>query len=200
MKVRDYYLRTVCPRPAALLVLLAFLAGTAAWGALNVEKRQKYGDIVRAVAEKHGLDEDLLHSIIEAESGYDSSIVSSKGAVGLMQLIPETAAKYGVRNVFDPSENIEAGARYIKDLMSLYQNDLRSVLAAYNAGPDALKKHNGIPPFPETKRYIRKVLNLLDGQDSLGGQLYTYHDNQGRTLLTSDRFYSYMILRSGEKH
>jgi soluble lytic murein transglycosylase-like protein len=200
MKVRDCFLRSVCPKLAALLALLAFLAGTAAWGALNVEKRQKYGDIVRAVAEKHGLDEDLLHSIIEAESGYDPSIVSSKGAVGLMQLIPETAARYGVTNVFDPAENIEAGARYIKDLMSLYQNDLRSVLAAYNAGPDALKKHNGIPPFPETKRYIRKVLNLLDGQDSLGGQLYTYRDSQGRTLLTSDRFYSYMISRAGDKH
>jgi soluble lytic murein transglycosylase-like protein len=200
MKVRYLAWPPAFPRLAVFLVLMAFLAGTAAWGGLNADKRQKYGDIVRAVAEKHGLDEDLLHSIIEAESGYDPSIVSSKGAVGLMQLIPETAAKYGVQNVFDPAENIEAGARYIKDLMSLYQNDLRSVLAAYNAGPDALKKHNGIPPFPETKKYIRRVLNLYDGQGSAGGQLLTYRDSQGRMLLTNDRFYSYTIPRGDDKH
>jgi len=192
MKGRGSFLRMRSRRLAGMAALLAFLAGMPAWAAANAEKRQKYGDIVRTAAEKHGLDEDLLHSIIQAESGYDPSIVSAKGAVGLMQLIPATAAKYGAQNIFDPVENIEAGARYIKDLMALYSNDLRSVLAAYNAGPEALKKFKGIPPYPETKRYIRKVLNLLDGPPTLGSKLYSFRDSQGRVLLTNDRFYSYL--------
>ncbi len=182
-----------------MATLLAFLAGMPAWAGANSEKRQKYGDIVRTAAEKHGLDEDLLHSIIQAESGYDPSIVSAKGAVGLMQLIPATAAKYGAQNIFDPVENIEAGARYLKDLMALYSNDLRSVLAAYNAGPEALKKFKGIPPYPETKRYIRKVLNLLDGPPTLGSKLYSFRDSQGRVLLTNDRFYSYLASSESKK-
>ena len=199
MMVRGVSLRLRFKRLACLGTILAFLAGTAAWAAVNADKRQKYGDIVRTAAEKHGLDEGLLHSIIQAESGYDPSVVSPKGAVGLMQLIPETAAKYGAQNIFDPTDNIEAGARYLKDLMALYSNDLRSVLAAYNAGPDALKKHNGIPPYPETKRYIRKVLNLLDGPIAVGGKLYTFRDSQGRVLLTNDTFYNSLAPPSGKK-
>ncbi|HEX9901263.1 MAG TPA: lytic transglycosylase domain-containing protein [Acidobacteriota bacterium] len=199
MKARGVFLQLRFKRLAGLGTILAFLAGTAAWGGVNADKRQKYGDIVRTAAEKHGLDEDLLHSIIQAESGYDPSAVSSKGAVGLMQLIPETAAKYGAQNIFDPTDNIEAGAHYLKDLMALYPNDLRSVLAAYNAGPDALKKHNGIPPYPETKRYIRKVLNFLDGPIAAGGKLYTFRDSQGRVLLTSDRFFNSVGSPLGEK-
>ena len=177
-------------RLAGVPILLVVLAGTAAWAMGRAENRQKYEDIVRTAAAKHGLDEDLLHSIIQAESGYDSSVVSAKGAVGLMQLVPETAAKYGAQNIFDPADNIEAGARYLKDLMALYANDLRSVLAAYNAGPEALKKFNGIPPYPETKRYIRKVLNLLDGPPPLGSKLFALRDSQGRVLLTNDRFFT----------
>jgi soluble lytic murein transglycosylase-like protein len=200
MKDWLFFMRPALKRLVGGGMVLAFLAGMAAQAAVDTDKRHRYGDIVRTAAEKHGLDEDLIHSIIQAESGYDPSVVSPKGAVGLMQLIPETAAKYGAQNIFDPADNIDAGARYLKDLMALYPNDLRSVLAAYNAGPDAIKKHNGIPPYPETKRYIRKVLNLLEGPIPASGRLYTFRDSQGRVLLTSDRFYNALTPTSAKKH
>lgn len=171
---------------ALCLVLAAFLPSVAVGGT----GARKYNGYIRSAADRHGLDEKLIHSIIEAESNYNPSAVSSKGAVGLMQLIPETASRYGVADIFDPEQNIDAGVRYLKDLFSLYQSDLRSVLAAYNAGPEAVKKHNGIPPYPETERYVRKVLRLYNGLGGeTSGQVYAFRDDRGKVLLTSDRFY-----------
>lgn len=169
-------------------VLLFLASGLAGGSAADGVK--KYGSYVRDAAEKHGLDENLIHSIIQVESNYNPEAVSVKGASGLMQLIPETAAHYGVFDIFDPQQNIDAGARYLKELISLYRNNLRFVLAAYNAGPDAVKKHNGVPPFPETVGYVRKVLDLYRKRGGPpGGQLYSYRDGQGKVLLTSDKFY-----------
>ena len=177
-------------RRAAVFAALAFLAASLMSEASAEGGRQRYGVLVRDAAEKHGLDEKLIHSIIQVESGYNPAAVSSTGAVGLMQLIPETASRYGVMDIFDPQQNIDAGVRYLKDLFSLYRNDLRSVLAAYNAGPEAVKKHKGVPPFPETTRYIRKVLRLYKGLGgTTGGRLYSFRDSQGKMLLTSDQFY-----------
>lgn len=177
-------------RRMAVFAALAFLAAALMGEGSAEGGRKRYGAYVRDAAEKHGLDEKLIHSIIQVESGYDPAAVSAKGAVGLMQLIPETASRYGVLDVFDPQQNIEAGVRYLKDLFSLYRNDLRSVLAAYNAGPEAVKKHKGVPPFPETTRYVRKVLRLYKGLGgTAGGRLYSFRDSQGKVLLTSDQFY-----------
>jgi len=177
-------------RRTAVFAVLAFLAAALMVDGSAEGGRQRYGSYVRDAAEKHGLDEKLIHSIIQVESGYNPAAVSVKGAVGLMQLIPETASRYGVLDIFDPQQNIDAGVRYLKDLFSLYRNDLRSVLAAYNAGPDAVKKHKGVPPFPETLRYIRKVLSVYKGQGgAAGGRLYSFRDSQGKVLLTSDQFY-----------
>ena len=177
-------------RLAVLSVAAALAAAQALGASPGGGGSHKYGAYIRSAAEKHGLDENLIHSIIEAESNYNPGAVSVKGAVGLMQLIPETASRYGVDNAYDPQQNIDAGVRYLKDLFSQYSDNLRFVLAAYNAGPDAVKKHNGVPPFPETERYIRRVLTIYNRRGgTAAGRLYTFRDGQGKVLLTSDRFY-----------
>ncbi len=120
--------------------------------------------IIRQVAGRHGLDAELVRSIIRAESNFDPLAVSAKGAGGLMQLMPATASSYRVRDVFDAEENVEAGVRYLKHLMGEFNRNLVLVLAAYNAGPSAVRSHQGIPPFAETREYIRKVLQFYRGE------------------------------------
>ena len=111
----------------------------------------KYDSIIRSIAANYGLEPTLIHSIIRTESNYDPDAVSPKGAMGLMQLMPETAERYGVRDIYNPRENIEGGVKYLKYLMDLYNRKTDYVLAAYNAGHNAVKKYGGIPPFPETR-------------------------------------------------
>ncbi len=167
-------------------IALAGLASTAI--AAQKGQQAKYDGLVQSYAEKHGIDPKLVHSIIAAESDYDPGAVSSRGAVGLMQLMPDTANSYGVQNAFDPEENIAAGIRYLKDLSRAYEDDLDQILAAYNAGPEALKKYSGIPPFPETTRYIRKVKALYAGQGgTVHTKIYRFRDSQGRLILTNDK-------------
>jgi soluble lytic murein transglycosylase-like protein len=102
----------------------------------------------------------LVAAVILAESGGDPRAQSKRGARGLMQLMPATARQYGVSNVFDPEENIRGGSRYLRDLLERYQNNLQLVLAAYNAGPEAVDQHGGIPPFRETLEYVPRVLQI----------------------------------------
>jgi soluble lytic murein transglycosylase-like protein len=103
----------------------------------------------------------LLHAVIRVESAYNPSAVSSAGAVGLMQLMPGTAQRYGVVDRTDPVQNIEGGARYLRDLMAMFGSDLTLAIAAYNAGENAvIKYNNSIPPYPETQNYVRQVLSL----------------------------------------
>jgi soluble lytic murein transglycosylase-like protein len=116
-----------------------------------------FADLIHAAAVKQGLDEELIASVIAAESNFDPHAVSPRQALGLMQLRPETAAQYSVSNVFDPAQNIAAGAHYLRDLLDRYRGDLRLALAAYNAGPDRVEQYHGIPPYPETISYIRRV-------------------------------------------
>ena len=126
--------------------------------------------IVRRAASAFGLDENLIHAVIQAESGGNPAAVSSRGAKGLMQLMDETARMLGVRNPFDPEENIFAGAKYLKQLLEEFDNDIELALAAYNAGPGAVRRFGGIPPYRETQHYVRKVLELfnrLQSQDSV---------------------------------
>jgi soluble lytic murein transglycosylase-like protein len=105
---------------------------------------------------------ELLHAVIRAESAYQPNALSHAGACGLMQLMPATAARFRVRNIWDPAENIEGGATYLRFLMDLFDNDLRLALAGYNAGENAVKRYgNQIPPYPETQNYVRKVLQFL---------------------------------------
>jgi len=122
--------------------------------------RRLYRREVARAAEKYGVAEKLIHSVIEAESGYNRLAVSRAGARGLMQLMPQTAERYGARNVFSPAENIDGGVHYLKDLLNRYNGSVHLALAAYNAGESAVQKYGGIPPFPETRKFIGKVLRL----------------------------------------
>ena len=116
-----------------------------------------YGDLIRAAAAKHGVDEKLITHVIAVESNFNPRAASHKQALGLMQLLPATAAKYSVSNIFDPAENIDAGTHYLKDLLTHYKGNTSLALAAYNAGPQMVSKYGGIPPFSETQKYVQKI-------------------------------------------
>lgn len=113
--------------------------------------------IVQAAAQRHNVDPALVKAVIRTESGWNPRAVSRKGAVGLMQLIPETAQRYGVGNPFDPVQNVEGGTMYLKSLLDRYNGDLTKSLAAYNAGEHAVDQSRGVPQIPETIRYVQKV-------------------------------------------
>ena len=120
---------------------------------------QQFTQLVQRAAQTSQMEPALLHAVIAAESGYNSTALSPKGATGLMQLMPETGKRYGVSNLLDPAQNILGGARYLRDLMRLFKNDMNLALAAYNAGEGAVIKHGyKIPPYRETMLYVPKVL------------------------------------------
>ncbi|MFC2158183.1 lytic transglycosylase domain-containing protein [Acidobacteriota bacterium] len=146
----------------------------------------KYDSLVRSLSDKHGVSSQLVHSIIKAESNYNPFAVSSKGAKGLMQLMPGTAKDYGVSDVYDPEENIEAGIKHIKFLLTKYSRNLNMALAAYNAGPEAVEKYNGIPPYPETQKYIAKINASMNAVlVRTNKQIYSYYNESGRLVLTN---------------
>ena len=116
-----------------------------------------YRDLVEASAKKYNLDPDLVTSVIAVESNFDPKAVSRKNAHGLMQLLPETAAQLGVKNIDDPAENIDAGTRYLRDLLQKYNNDVALALAAYNAGTEKVQLYGRVPPFAETISYVKRV-------------------------------------------
>jgi len=126
-----------------------------------------YGNLIRAAALKHGLDENLITGMIAVESNFNPRAVSRKQAQGLMQLIPQTAARYSVANIFDPAQNIDAGTHYLKDLLEKYRGNLSLALAAYNAGPEMVERYGGIPPFPETQKYVRLITARLASSPAL---------------------------------
>jgi hypothetical protein len=116
-----------------------------------------YRELVEAAAARYSVDANLIASVIAVESNFDSKARSRKNARGLMQLLPETAARFGVRNVEDPQENIDAGTQYLRELLQKYNNDLVLALAAYNAGPERVQQYGRVPPFAETISYVRRV-------------------------------------------
>lgn len=122
--------------------------------------RREFAPLIEAAANKYSLDPALLHAVIRAESAYNPGAVSNKGAAGLMQLMPQTAARFGVRDRFDPEENVEGGAHYLSDLLDMFQSDVRLAVAAYNSGENTVKKFGyQVPPIAETQDYVVKVLN-----------------------------------------
>ncbi|HZZ92326.1 MAG TPA: transglycosylase SLT domain-containing protein [Usitatibacter sp.] len=119
----------------------------------------RYSAIIDTAARAHGVDSALVHAVISAESGYNKSAVSRTGARGLMQLMPATAERYGVQNIMDPTENIVAGVKYLRDLLQMFQGNLELTVAAYNAGENAvIRAGNRVPPYAETMGYVPKVL------------------------------------------
>jgi soluble lytic murein transglycosylase-like protein len=183
-------------------LLSLFLLSFKIEGQVKPQGKKPYDKIVKYFAQKYGIDSALIHSIIKTESNYDSQAISPKGAKGLMQLMPETAKLYGVKNVFDPEENIEGGVRYIKDLVKTYKRRTDLVLAAYNAGQEAIAKYGGrIPPYPETKNYIKKVKSDYSKPWILirkRTKIYQCKNNKGQVVLTNDP-YQYSLYKKKEK-
>ncbi len=135
------------------------------------EQRKRYGKTVKRIAKIYRIPPNLLHAIVSAESGYDANAVSSAGAVGLMQLMPATATRYGVINRKDPVDSLKGGTRYFRYLLDMFNNDLRLALAAYNAGENAVIKYGRkIPPYKETRRYVKKVLKYYEEYSRNSGQ------------------------------
>lgn len=123
------------------------------------KNRERYRSMVDTASREYDLSPELLHAVITVESAYNNRAVSPAGAMGLMQLMPETAARYGVKDAFNAVENIRGGSHYLRDLMDLFQGNLKLVLAAYNAGEGAVQKYGlTIPPYRETRNYVRRVL------------------------------------------
>ena len=125
----------------------------------NLANQKRFLPLIEEAARKFQIDAGLLHAVIAAESGYNPAAVSRKGATGLMQIMPDTARRYGVSNLYDPKQNIHGGAQYLRDLLQLFNNDTRLAVAAYNAGENAVIKYgNRIPPYRETIQYVPKVM------------------------------------------
>ena len=118
-----------------------------------------YAETIRRAAQRHGVDPVLLTAMAEVESGFDPQAISHKGAQGLLQLMPATARRFGVANSFDPDQNVDGGARYLDWLLTHFSGDEQLALAGYNAGEGAVDRYQGIPPFPETERYVVRVLS-----------------------------------------
>jgi soluble lytic murein transglycosylase-like protein len=124
----------------------------------------KYSRMVERASRAHGVEGALVHAVIRAESAYDPNAVSSAGASGLMQLMPDSAKQYGVRDIFDPAQNIQGGVRMLKDLLVMFDGDVELAIAAYNAGPYAvIRAGNRIPPQPQTLAYVPKVIGYYRG-------------------------------------
>ncbi len=152
--------------------------------------------LINETAKRYQLDPALVRAIIQVESSGNPWAVSQKGAVGLMQVVPETGRKLGANNLFDPQENLEAGVRYLKSLLDAYEGNLALSLAAYNAGPRAVERHGGVPPYRETQQYVRKVTDVYFSPGEKGGfstsgirwgrKIYGHIDESGRIVFRND--------------
>ena len=154
-KVIHHQERDYRKRPAPRVALQK---GGAPWLA---KQRKAFDPLIQLVGSEYDVDPELIHAVIEVESAYQKGAVSSAGAVGLMQLMPQTQARYGVSDATDPVQNITAGTRYLRELLKRY-DEMELVLAAYNAGEAAVARYgDSVPPFSETQQYVRKVMKRL---------------------------------------
>ena len=157
--------------PAVGWMAAGALPKQSAWAAHAPLDGRPFADLIETVALKHGVDPELVHAVVQAESNYQPRAKSPVGARGLMQVMPTTAKDLGIHNLYDPHNNLEAGVQYLKFLLARF--DLTRALAAYNAGPANVRKYGGIPPFAETQNYVKKVSTtyydkLASGVRSLG--------------------------------
>jgi soluble lytic murein transglycosylase-like protein len=132
-------------------------------GSVNgkISYKGDFNQIIESTSKKYNINSSIIKAVIKAESNFDPSVVSSAGAMGLMQLMPDTALSLGVVEPFDPMENIEGGVKYLKDMLNKFGGNLELALAAYNAGPGNVTKYGGIPPFQETQNYVAKIMGYI---------------------------------------
>ena len=150
--------------------------------------QRSYARYVTVAAVRYAVPERLIWAVIRAESGFDPRAVSRKGALGLMQLMPETATILGVRNVFDPYENIDGGARHLRALIERFGHDLRLVIAAYNAGEKAVLTYGDVPPYRETQEYVTRVLHFYNAPvklRELPGGIHQIVERDGTIVYTN---------------
>jgi soluble lytic murein transglycosylase-like protein len=163
----SYQLLIAAPFAKAALAFVPNYASVTSVGSLT-SRILRFNEMVSSVAQSKQVDPRLIHALISVESGYNPQAISPKGAVGLMQLMPATARRYGVQDIRDPRQNIEGGVRYFSDLLRMFNQDVSLALAAYNAGENAVIRHgHRIPPYQETKAYVPKVLALYERLNSL---------------------------------
>jgi hypothetical protein len=148
------------------------------WLRLHDRSRREHAADIQEISQRYGVSATLVRAIVRAESGFDARAVSAKGAGGLMQLMPKTASALGVLDRFDPRENITGGVRHLRYLLDRYRGSVPMALAAYNAGEGPVDSHRGIPPYPETQQYVRRVMLEAGIKDPVGTShvLYRYLD------------------------
>ena len=149
-------------------------------------------EIIDQHAYASDLDPKLVRAVIQVESGYNSSALSNKGAMGLMQLMPQTAREMGVGNPYDPSDNIHGGTAYLRQLLTQFEERIELAVAAYNAGPNAVKKYGGVPPYDETVDYVQRVIALYEGREvpvrvagRIGRKVALERDASGQFVMTT---------------
>ena len=128
----------------------------------------RFDEMITSAAEKYGIDPTLVKAIVKAESDFDQYAVSKKGATGLMQLMPETASRMGVRNIHDPEENVEGGIKYLSKLLNMFNWQVPLAVAAYNAGENAVIRYGTVPPYAETQTYVKRVLKYYNAYNTGG--------------------------------
>jgi soluble lytic murein transglycosylase-like protein len=181
--------------------------GEQRWLAARITRPSEFDRLINRAANDHSLDPRLVKSVMLVESGFNPAAVSPKGARGLMQLMPATASRHGVRDIHDPAQNIAGGTRYLSHLLGLFDGNLEKSLAAYNAGEGAVARYGGIPPYDETRNYVRRALTAYYGtpyaggsgtslgggfgkstRDSFSGRpVHIERDSQNRAILTTAR-------------
>jgi len=147
---------------------------TAGWLRLPPRRWAEYAADIQEISRQHGVSPALVESVIRAESAFDPTALSSRGAGGLMQLMPQTAAALGVTDRFNPRDNIAGGVRHLRYLLDRYQGNVRMALAAYNAGHAAVDAYRGVPPFPETRAYVERVMQLAGPNAAAGAREVIY--------------------------
>jgi soluble lytic murein transglycosylase-like protein len=152
------------------------------WLSKRHDRRSAYDPIIERYASRYGIDPTLVRAVIQVESNFNPLCVSHKGARGLMQLMPETARRFGVKNIHDPEQNIHGGVKYLSYLMRLFNEDMPRVLAGYNAGENAVLKYGGIPPYAETSTYVTRALTVYHGRPY--GSAMSFSGRRGKPILS----------------